>query len=146
MWQTSLLITWIITSYKKFTSRRINGDVVQKHALIRIHNDVLTFVRLPVSIFVPYLRQFLDKDSTILLLHAFVISSLDYNNSLLFGLPDYDINRLQLFQNSAARLVHVSMTSIKAHLKTAQLNLHGTNKCYYYYYYYYYYYIYYYLF
>ena len=51
------------------------------------------------------IRQFLDKDSTILLLHAFVISRLDYCNSLLFGLPDYVINRLQLIQNSAARLV-----------------------------------------
>ena len=34
------------------------------------------------------IRQFLDKDFTILLLHAFVIPRLDYCNSLLFGLPD----------------------------------------------------------
>ena len=54
---------------------------------------------------IPKIRQFQDKDSTILLFHAFVISRLDYCNSLLFGLPDYVINRLQLIQNSAARLV-----------------------------------------
>ena len=44
------------------------------------------------------IRQFLDTDSTILLLHAFVISRLNYCNSLLFGVPDF------LIQNSAARL------------------------------------------
>ena len=51
------------------------------------------------------IRQFLDKDSTILLLHVSVISRLDYSNSLLFGLPDYVSNRLRLTQNSTARQV-----------------------------------------
>ena len=68
------------------------------------------------------IRQFLDKDSTILLLHAFVISRLDYCNSLLFGLPDYVINQLQLIQNSAARLVFCARKH--DHVTPFLINLH----------------------
>jgi len=68
------------------------------------------------------IRQFLDKDSTIVLLHAFVISRLDYCNSLLFGLPYYVINRLQLTQNSAARLVFCARKH--DHVTPLLINLH----------------------
>jgi len=36
---------------------------------------------------------------------AFVISQLDYGNSLLVGLPNSQLERLQRVQNSAARLI-----------------------------------------
>ena len=68
------------------------------------------------------IRQFLDKDSTILLLHVFVISRLDYCNSLLFGPPDYVINRLQLIQNSAAHLVFCARKH--DHVTPLLVNLH----------------------
>ena len=68
------------------------------------------------------IRQFLDKDSTILLLHAFVISRLNYCNSLLFGVPDYVINRLQLIQNSAARLFFCAREH--DHVTSLLINLH----------------------
>ena len=51
------------------------------------------------------IRKYLDRDSTEKLVHAFISSRLDSNNSILYGLPQYQINKLQRIQNAAARLV-----------------------------------------
>ncbi|XP_078357267.1 uncharacterized protein LOC144642150 [Oculina patagonica] len=51
------------------------------------------------------IRQYLDQPSTEKLVHAFVSSILDYCNSLLYGLPDKEISKIQRVQNSAARLI-----------------------------------------
>ena len=51
------------------------------------------------------IRQFLNRKSTERLVHAHVMSRIDFCNSILYGLPDMQINKLQRIQNSAARLV-----------------------------------------
>ena len=51
------------------------------------------------------IRKYLTKEGTETLIHAFISSHLDYCNSLLQGLPSYQIQKLQRVQNSAARLV-----------------------------------------
>ena len=51
------------------------------------------------------LSKFLNPESTKTLVHAFVTSHLDYCNSLLFGVPKYQIDRLQKVLNAAARLI-----------------------------------------
>ena len=38
-------------------------------------------------------------------MHAFINSKVDFCNSLLYGLPKYDINKLQSVQNAAARVI-----------------------------------------
>ena len=38
-------------------------------------------------------------------MHSFVTARLDYLNSLLYGMPDYVIKRLQRLLNTAARIV-----------------------------------------
>ena len=38
-------------------------------------------------------------------MHAFINSKLDFCNSLLYGLPKYDINKLQSIQNAAVRVI-----------------------------------------
>ncbi|XP_072023301.1 uncharacterized protein [Amphiura filiformis] len=53
--------------------------------------------------------KYLDSNSTERLVHAFVSSRLDSCNSLLFGLPKHDIAKLQRIQNSAARLITVTL-------------------------------------
>ena len=50
------------------------------------------------------IRKFLTVQSTKTLIHAFVSSHLDYCNALLFGLPKYQLDRLQKVQNAAARV------------------------------------------
>ena len=50
-------------------------------------------------------RRFLSYDSTKLLIHTLVVSRLDHCNSLVYGLPNYKLQRLQYMLNSAARLV-----------------------------------------
>ena len=49
--------------------------------------------------------KYLTYDAAKIIIHAFVVSKLDYCNSLLYGLPSYLIQKLQHVQNSAARLV-----------------------------------------
>jgi len=67
------------------------------------------------------IRNYLDKTTTERLIHAFVMSHFDFCNSLLFGLPSRQIQRLQVIQNSAARLVtrtkkHESISSVLRNL------------------------------
>lgn len=50
-------------------------------------------------------RKLLNQEITETLIHAFVTSRLDYCNSLLYGLPNYLISRVQRVQSTAARLI-----------------------------------------
>ena len=51
------------------------------------------------------IRHYLDRQTTEKLVHAFVSSHLDQCNSLLYGLPNVQLDNLQRVQNCAARLV-----------------------------------------
>jgi hypothetical protein len=51
------------------------------------------------------IRRFLSRSALCQLVHALVLSQLDYGNCLLVGLPATSLVRLQRVQNSAARLI-----------------------------------------
>ena len=51
------------------------------------------------------IRPFLSTDAANKLAVSFILSRLDYCNSLLAGLPENQLNKLQRIQNHAARLV-----------------------------------------
>ena len=68
------------------------------------------------------IRRYLDQPTTERLVHAFVSTRLDCNNSLLCGLPFSHIAPLQRVQNSAARLV--TLTNRYHHISPVLNNLH----------------------
>ena len=51
------------------------------------------------------IRKYFTKESAEVAVHAFVTSKLDYCNALLYGLPKYQLQRLQYVQNTVARVV-----------------------------------------
>ena len=68
------------------------------------------------------IRPCLSIDSTKTLVHVLVMSRLDHCNSLLYGLPDYLIQRLQYVMNAAAKVItckqkldHVTPLLIELH-------------------------------
>jgi hypothetical protein len=67
-------------------------NTIVKSAHYQIHN-------------ISRIRQYLDKHTTAILVHAHVTSRLDNCNSLLYGIPKTLTRKLQLVQNAAARLI-----------------------------------------
>ena len=51
------------------------------------------------------LRRYLSQDTVEIIVHAYITSLFDYSNVIYYGLLKCLINRFQLVQNSAARLV-----------------------------------------
>ena len=66
------------------------------------------------------IRRFLTSTATATLVSAFVLSRIDYCNSLLFGSTLDTTSHLQLMQNYAARVILClpKSSSITAHLKS----------------------------
>lgn len=52
------------------------------------------------------IRKYLSVEATQTLVHALITSRVDYCNSLLFGLPDCQLNKLQRVLNVSARLIY----------------------------------------
>ena len=51
------------------------------------------------------IRQHITTDQTKIVIHAYVTSKLNFNNALLYNIPQYIRNRLQLVQNAAAKVI-----------------------------------------
>ena len=51
------------------------------------------------------IRKSLNKDNTKILINALVTSHLDYGNSLLYGITKKMLNKLQVLQNTSARVI-----------------------------------------
>ena len=68
------------------------------------------------------IRNYLSLDAAETLINLFASSRIDYCNSLLYGLPKFQLEKLQRVQNAAARLVvkqnkflHIAPVIIQLH-------------------------------
>ena len=82
------------------------GVIIDSHLLMTKHvNNVCKSAFLSIRN-IGRIRKYLDQETCEKLVHAFITSKLDSCNSLLAGLPDTEISKLQRVQNTAARLVN----------------------------------------
>ena len=68
------------------------------------------------------IRKYINATTDEVLVHAFINSKLDFCNSVLHGLPKYEINKVQKVQNSVAVVIaclrkfdHISDTLKELH-------------------------------
>ena len=81
------------------------GVILDRHLTMTTHiNSVCRSASLALRN-IGRVRKYLSLSTTKRLVHAFITSKLDYCNSLMYGLPSTEIQKLQRIQNSAARLV-----------------------------------------
>jgi hypothetical protein len=98
------------------------GVIIDNQLVMKDHVKSLTRSASFAVYKIGQISKYLDSKSTERLVHAFVTSRLDCCNSLLFGLPKYEIAKLQRIQNSAARLV--SRAKYRDHMKPVLHDLH----------------------
>ena len=82
----------------------LNACVLFAHMQMNVHIGKICSKALD-RLYIRQIRKFLTVQSTKTPVHAFISSHLDYCNALLFGLPKYQLDRLQKVQNAAARVI-----------------------------------------
>ena len=86
-------------SIKYFGVQMDSNFNFKQHINSKCQSAMFSFLRIKS------LRHLLDEGTTSCLCLSLCISHLDYCNSLLYGLPDTSINKLQRIQNMCACLV-----------------------------------------
>ena len=101
-------------------STRNLGVYFDQHAMVYEHmkKSLSSFI-LP---FKEHFKRYLCQDTAEILIHAYITSKLDDCNSLLYGLSNYIINKLQTVQNAAARIV--TCTKKTHHIMPVLCKLH----------------------
>ena len=98
------------------------GVTLDRHLTLKTHiNNICRSASRSIHQ-IGKIRNFLSRPATERLIHAFVSSKLDYCNSILLGLPSYELEKLQRLQNTAARLTVTAKKS--AHITPVLKSLH----------------------
>ena len=98
------------------------GSWFDKHMSMDIHVGKVCTKAFRGLYNIRQIRKFLSIESTKTFVHAFVTSHLHYYNSLLFGIRQYQIIRLQRVLNSAARIT--CFTPRCSHITLVLMHLH----------------------
>jgi len=108
---TPLSISLNGTLIHPISETRDLGVVVDSHLQLTSHiNKVCKAASLAIHK-IGRIRKYLGKSEAERLAHAFITSKLDFCNSILYGLPAYQLDKLQRIQNTAARVVTRSKTT-----------------------------------
>ena len=78
---------------------------IDKHLSFKHHIGVKCKTAMYNLLIIKHSRRHLTQEAAQILVSSLVISHLDYANSLLYGLPACNIDKLQCVQNCAAKLV-----------------------------------------
>ena len=98
------------------------GVTLDKHISLEKHvKTIVTGAFLKIRE-IAFYRKYLTYESAKTLMHAYVTSRIDYCNSLLYGLPNNLIKKLQSVLNAAARVV--TMTRKFDHISPVLFKLH----------------------
>ena len=81
------------------------GVIRDKHLKMKSHISNVCKVASFALSRIGALYSYLDKSSIERLVHAFISCRLDYCNALIYGMPDSKLNRLQIIQNMAVRMI-----------------------------------------
>ena len=81
------------------------GITLDKHLTLHQHINNVSKSGSYAMRNIGQIRKYLNNKDCEKLVHAFVTSRLDCCNSILYGLPDSELAKLQQIQNTAARLV-----------------------------------------
>ena len=98
------------------------GAVFDEHMTMRPHVKKICRTATAAIHKIGRIRNQLDKQTTVKLIHAFVTSRLDSGNALLSNMPDQDIQHLQRIQNISARIIE--RTRRTSHITPILHNLH----------------------
>ena len=110
------------TQIKPTASARNLGVIFDRHLNLESHiNNVCRSAYFHLRN-IGSVRNMLSDDACSQLIHALVTVRIDYCNSLLYGLPEYSLDRLQKILNTAARILrrvpkfdHISETLMDLH-------------------------------
>ena len=124
-YRQSLALTHLQGGEKKICpieSVRNLGVHFDQHARMHVHVKKVCQASFYHLRNISKIRRYLSQDTTEILIHAYITSKLDNCNSLLYGLPTYMINKLQIIQNAAARIV--TFTKKTDHITPVLCKLH----------------------
>ena len=77
------------------------GVTLDRHLTFKTHINNICLSASRSIHHIGKIRNFLSRSATERLIHVFVSSKLDYCNSILHGLPSYELEKLQQLQNTA---------------------------------------------
>ena len=84
---------------------KLLGAHIDQHLSFKHHIRVKCKTAMYSLLRIKHMRKYLTQDAAQILISSLVMSHLDYANSLSYGLPDCDIDKLQCDQTCAAKLV-----------------------------------------